>query len=253
MFTRAIVRKPCENLMEGITTADLGKPDYDLALKQHANYVKALEKCGLEVVVLDADNRYPDSVFVEDTAVVTGHCAIITNPGAPSRKGEEIEIREALKEFYSDIETIKAPGTLEGGDVMRVENHFFIGLSKRTNEEGARQLIQYLKKYGYTGSTIPVREVLHLKTGVVYLGDNNILAAGEFIDCPDFEDFNVIAVDDDESYSVNCIRINRYVIVPEGFEKTKALVERAGYKTLEVGMSEFRKLDGGLTCLSLRF
>lgn len=253
MFTRAIVRKPCENLVEGITTSDLGKPDYNLALEQHNGYVKTLEKCGLEVVILDSDNRYPDSVFVEDTAIVTENCAIITNPGALSRKGEEIEIREVLKELFSNIETIKAPGTLEGGDVMRVENHFFIGLSKRTNEEGAKQLIQYSKKYGYTGSTIPVKNVLHLKTGVVYPGDNNILAAGEFIDCLDFKDFNVIKVDNDESYAVNCIRANQYVIVPEGFEKTKASVEKAGYKTLEVSMSEFRKLDGGLTCLSLRF
>lgn len=253
MFRYAIVRKPGRSLVNGITTANLGKPDYEKAIKQHNEYIEVLKKCGLNVIELEADERYPDSCFVEDTALITEKCAIITNPGAESRKGEEREIHQVLKKFYDSIETIKAPGTIEGGDIMRIENHFYIGLSDRTNEEGAEQMIKYLEKYGYTGSVVPVKEILHLKTGMTYLNNNNLLATGEFINNPVFKDFNIIEVSDDESYAANCIWINGYVIMPKGYEKTRELIKKAGYDIIEVDMSEFRKIDGGLTCLSLRF
>jgi dimethylargininase len=253
MFRKVIVRRPGRSMTEGITTANLGKPDYEQALRQHAGYVEALEKCGVRVTILDAEETYPDSVFIEDTAVLSEKCAVVTNPGVPSRQGEETTVKEALKHFYTDIEIITAPGTLEGGDVMRVDDHFYVGLSGRTNKEGLRQFTEILNRYGYTASGIELREFLHLKTGLAYLGNNRLLVTGEFIDHPEFEKFNRVMIDPVENYAANCIRVNDFVLVPLGFPKTKTAVENAGFKTLEVDVSEFRKLDGGRSCLSLRF
>ena len=253
MFKHAIVKRPGRSLVNGITSASLGKPNYELALRQHDRYIEALQSCGITVTVLDADEQYPDSVFVEDTAVLTEKCAVITNPGAPSRQGEEISIAKALEEFYTHIERITAPGTLDGGDVMRVGDHFYVGRSARTNEEGSRQFAEILNQFGYSAAKVSMAEVLHLKTGLAYLENNNLLVAGEFLHYEEFEIFNRIRIAEEESYAANCIWVNGVVMVPLGFPKTKAAIEAAGYKILAVDVSEFRKLDGGLSCLSLRF
>jgi dimethylargininase len=253
LFSKAIARTPCKNLINGITTANLGLPNYDLALIQHQEYVEALRKCGLEVIILDADEDYPDSTFIEDTALLTPKCAVITNPGAPSRKGEIVDIRKMISNYYSDIAEIREPGTLEAGDVKMVGDHYYIGLSQRTNEAGAIQLIDVLESHGMTGSVIKLEKVLHLKTGVSYLEKNNFVVAGEFITNPEFQKYNQLKIDDDESYAANCVWINDYVLVAKGFPKTREIIEESGYNILEVDVSEFQKLDGGLSCLSLRF
>ena len=148
MFTKAIVKVPCKNMIKGLTSANLGYPDYLIALIQHQKYINALKDCGLEVSILEADENYPDSTFIEDTALLTPYCAIITNPGAASRKGEIREMKKVLIGLYGKVEEIKDPGTLEAGDVMMVDSHYFIGLSERTNTQGASQLISILNKYG---------------------------------------------------------------------------------------------------------
>ncbi len=255
-FNNVIVRRPCKALVDGITSApELGKPDYELALKQHDTYIEALKQCGVEVTVLEADERYPDSCFVEDPALITRKCAIITNPGAESRNGEKYEIVDAVKKFFDDdhIEYIKEPGTLEGGDVMMVGDHFYVGRSARTNEEGIKQLTEILAKYDMTCSEVKLEEVLHLKTGVNYLENNNMLVAGEFVDKPDFEQYNKVVIPVEEAYAANCIWVNDTVIVPEGYPAVLEAVQSLGYKTILVDTSEYRKLDGGLSCLSLRF
>ena len=253
MYSKAIVRTPCRNIISGLTSADLGLPNYSLALHQHHEYIEALKECGLDVTVLKADENYPDSVFVEDTALLTPQFAIITNPGAASRKGEIFEMSKVLNRFYSNIETIEDPGTLDAGDVMMVNKHFYIGLSERTNENGADQLTSFLNKYGMTASTITLGKSLHLKTGVSYLENNNLLATGEFLSKSEFQHFNIIEIDDDECYAANCVWINDKVLVPKGFSKTKMKIEEFGYTAIAVDVSEFHKLDGGLSCLSLRF
>lgn len=256
MFKHTIVRKPCRAMVDGITSApELGKPDYDLACKQHDNYIEALKQCGVDVTVLEADERYPDSCFVEDPALITKQCAIITNPGAASRNGEKDEIVGAVKKFFNDdvIEYIREPGTLEGGDVMMVGDHFYVGRSERTNEEGIRQLTEILEKYGMTCSEVKLDEMLHLKTGVNYLEDNNMLVAGEFVTKSEFEKYNRVEIPMEEAYAANCIWINGKVIVPEGFPRVLEAVKGLGYETILVDTSEYRKLDGGLSCLSLRF
>jgi len=253
MFSRAIVCSPSPNMIYGLTTANMGLPDYAKAVYQHQKYIQALKNCGLEVTTLEADDNYPDSTFIEDTALLTPQCAIITNPGAPSRKGEIEKISNVLNMFYSNIESINFPGTLEAGDVMMVGNHFYIGLSKRTNENGAVQLIRILKRYGLTGSVIKLEKVLHLKTGVAYLENNNLVVCGEFVTHPEFQKYNFLTIEQDESYAANCIWVNEYVLMAQGYPNTKEKIEAAGYKVIEVDVSEFQKLDGGLSCLSLRF
>lgn len=256
MFQNVIVRRPCRAMVEGITSnPQLGKPDYDLACKQHDAYIEALKSCGVKVTVLPADECYPDSCFVEDPAVITRKCAIITNPGAPSRNGEKDQIIGAIREFFSEdqIEYIHAPGTLEGGDVMMVGDHFYVGRSARTNGEGIRQFLAILEKHGLTGSEVPLEEVLHLKTGVNYLENNNMLVSGEFVSKPDFADFNRIEIPEEEAYAANCIWVNDTVIVPAGYPAVENAVRELGYRILLVDTSEYRKLDGGLSCLSLRF
>ncbi len=253
MFTRAIVRIPGNSLTQGLTTVSLGQPDPEKAREQHQEYIRALEKCGLTVTVLPADEAYPDSCFVEDPAVLTERCGIITRPGAPTRRGEIHSIREALTGFYDTLPAIEAPGTLEGGDVMRVADHFFIGLSTRTNLEGAQQLIRILTEYGYTGETVPLKEMFHLKSGVVYLEDGVFVTAGEFQNHPAWQERREIHVPPEEEYAANCIRVNDYVLVAAGFPKTRNQILAAGFQVIELDTSEFRKVDGGLSCLSLRF
>ncbi len=252
-FNNAIVRIPCESMVHGLTNAQLGKPDYHKALAQHRGYIQALQECGLQVNILDADEKFPDSTFVEDTALLTAEVAIITNPGAPSRKGEIVEIQAEVAKFYSKIETINDPGTLDGGDIMMVGSHFYIGLSERTNEHGARQAIDILEKFGMHGSTVSLEKVLHLKTGLSYLEDNNLVVSGEFLEKPEFQQYNQLVIDKSEAYAANCVWINQRVLVPGGYPHSIRMIEKAGYSIIEVDMSEFQKLDGGLSCLSLRF
>ncbi|MGR6898267.1 dimethylarginine dimethylaminohydrolase family protein [Rummeliibacillus sp. TYF-LIM-RU47] len=253
MFKNVIVKTPGESYVNGLTTSDLGKPDYEKLLEQHKAYVEALKKCGVEVTHLPASEEFPDSTFVEDTAVLTSEFAVVSNPGAHSRNGEIKEMEAVLKDFYEKIYYIKAPGTLDGGDVLQADNHFYIGISERTNEEGARQLKEIVESEGYKGTIVPLEKFFHLKTGIAYLGNNLIVAAGEFLDHPDFEQYDKLTVSAEDEYSANCIRVNDYVIIPKGYEETKRKMNEAGYKTIELEMSEFQKQDGGLSCLSLRF
>jgi dimethylargininase len=253
MFNYVIARQPCANMVDGLTSSSLGKPDYKKALAQHAAYLQALEKCDVEVIVLPPDENFPDSVFVEDTVLCTPECAIITRPGASSRRGETDVMTSAIKKFYKKIEYIADPGTLDAGDVMMVGSHYYIGVSARTNLEGAHQLISILETYGMSGSVVPLKNVLHLKTGLAYLENNNLLAAGEFVTKPEFKKYNVIDISITELYAANCIWVNGRVIMPAGFAATQKKISELGYEVIPVNTSEFEKLDGGVSCMSLRF
>jgi dimethylargininase len=253
MFNNAIVRRPSKSVINGLSTARLGKPDYDLALLQHGEYTETLRNAGLNVRVLSPDESFPDSTFIEDVALCTPSCAIITRPGAESRRGETEGMKQILWEYYSSVEEIFFPGTLEAGDVMMVGKHFFIGISDRTNIAGADQLITLLGRYNMTGSKVALKKMLHLKSGVSYLENNTLLVSGEFRKEKIFESFIRIEIDDDESYAANSLWINGKVFVAEGFPKTRSKIEKAGFETITLNVSEFRKVDGGLSCLSLRF
>ncbi|GAM22172.1 hypothetical protein SAMD00019534_053470 [Acytostelium subglobosum LB1] len=255
-FTQIVARTPCENMVNGLTTSShLGKPDFQLALKQHAAYLDTLRQCGCQVTCLEADSRFPDSTFVEDVALCVpgGLVATISRPGAPSRLGEAELIGDTLSKHFKNIEHINAPGTLEAGDVMMAGTHYFIGLSARTNRDGANQLIAILQRYGLTGEIVEVPDALHLKTSVSYLENNTMIGWKEFKSMPQFAKYTFIEVDQDELYCANSIHVNGKILMPLGNPKTKAKLEQAGFQVLEVDSSEFRKIDGGLSCLSLRF
>ncbi len=253
MFTNAIVRTPCKNIINGLTSSNEGEPDYQKAINQHKLYINALKFCGLEITLLPENDKYPDSTFVEDAALLTPLCGIVTRPGAPSRRKETKSMKMVVADFYDDAEEIKSPATVDAGDILMVGSHYYIGLSTRTNSAGANQIIKILEKYGMTGSTIPVKDMIHLKSGIAYLENNNLVVTGEFKNNQEFKKFNLIKIDDDEAYAANCIWVNDYVLIAKGYPKAKQSIEQAGYKTIELDMSEFRKLDGGISCLSLRF
>lgn len=211
---------------------------------------------------LESDPNYPDSTFVEDTAILgerfneaSQSFVIITRPGAPSRRGEATNMRSVVAEFYSEILSIQAPGTLDGGDVCQAGNHFFIGLSNRTNEAGAQQLVELLAPLGYSSSFVDIRKIdglLHLKSGLAYLGDSR-LAVTESLGKVVFSGYELIRVHSKENYAANCIRVNDYVLVAGGYPTFAETLSELGYQTIALDMSEFQKMDGGLSCLSLRF
>jgi dimethylargininase len=255
-FSKAITRLPGESFAAGITTAGLGAPDLSCALEQHAAYCKALTQCGVQVTILEADARFPDSTFVEDTAVLTPQVAVITHPGADSRRGETETIRVALKGHYGEMCTIEAPGTVDGGDICQAGDHFFIGVSARTNPEGARQLAAFLQAAGFTTSEIDIRGtsgLLHLKSGMSYLGNGTMLVDPVLAELLDFDGYRVLQVPEDECYAANCIRVNDFVLFAKGYPQTVAMLAAEGFDLMLLDMSEFRKMDGGLSCLSLRF
>src|SRR6478672_1539551 len=220
IFTKAIVRLPGENFAQGVTSGRFGLPDIRRARQQHANYCAALEQCGLTLTKLPADAQHPDSTFVEDNAVVTARLAVITRSAAASRVGETENMKVVLRRFFTQLEEISEPGTIDGGDVCMADNHFFIGLSQRTNEAGASQLQAILSDGGFTSSVIDVRNVnnlLHLKSGMAYLGDRKVVLSEVLVDLPEFGDYDKIILGADDEYATNCIRVNDYVIIASGY------------------------------------
>jgi len=256
MFRHAIVRTPGDNFADGLTTVDLGAPRFEDVLRQHARYCDALVECGLALTTLEADLRYPDSTFVEDTAVLTPRAAILTRPGALSREGEVEAIRGALAGFFPSLLKIEAPGTLDGGDICEAGDHFFMGVSHRTNEEGVRQLAVHLAGLGYTSSIVDIRgmtSILHLKSGISYIGGNTMVVIEEMASNELYRAYDLIRVPLEESYGANCVRVNSRVLIAAGHPKLEAELTRRGFSPLVLEMSEFQKMDGGLSCLSLRF
>jgi dimethylargininase len=256
LFRYATVRPPGDNFAQGLTSSWLGAPDFAVASAQHHDYCAALEACGLELLRLPPDLEHPDSTFVEDTAVLTERLAILARPGAISRLQEVAGVKDCIQRHYSIVREIEPPGTLDGGDICDAGLHFFIGLSHRTNEAGARQLCQFLSADGYTSSTVDIRgvsSILHLKSGIAHLENRDLVVMEELAGRDEFAGYNLIRVMPKESYACNCVLVNRHVLVPAGFPYVAGELERRGYKTIELEMSEFRKMDGGLSCLSLRF
>jgi len=258
-FTRAIVRRPAGSFASGLTSSGEGPPDVGRALAQHQGYCEALRHGGLALTFLEPDLAHPDGTFVEDTAIVTGRGAILARPGAPSRSGEVESVAASLREFYSEMPRIAAPGTLDGGDVCEADGHYLIGVSARTNEAGARQLAQHLRGLHYTASIVDIRSIeglLHLKTGIAYLGDGLWLVAEALQDV--VQSWigagvrELIAVGAAESYAANCVRVNDAVLVAAGYPRLAAALRGRGFSPILLEMSEFRKMDGGLSCLSLR-
>jgi dimethylargininase len=256
-FTKAIVRLPGESFSQGLTmSAAPSGPDLHKALKQHAAYCRALAACGVEVIVMPADDAYPDGTFVEDTFVIAERVAIATRPGAKTRMGEVESVTKALRNFRPALEQIVAPGTVDGGDICQVDDHFLIGISARTNAAGAAQLAAILARHEYTSSTIDIRNhssLLHLKSGIAYLGEERFLIAPGFPRTNGMVHGDLIEVDSDEMYAANAVLVNDELLIAAGFPKLAGTLDTLHYGVRSLDMSEFAKMDGGLSCLSLRF
>jgi len=254
VFTKAIVKQPSTTFALGETSVDFGKPDVEAALRQHEAYCEALESCGLELIRLPPEERYPDSTFVEDTALLTARGAILTRPGAISRLGEVDSIAPVIRDYFDNIHSIEEPGTLDAGDVCEAGNHFFIGISRRTNEHGAKQLAGILNSLGYTTSLIDIRglsNILHLKSGLAYLSDRRLVIIDALSNQKEFSDYDQIRLNSNEEYAANCLSINGKILMASGYPALERELE--GYSIISLDMSEFQKMDGGLSCLSLRF
>ena len=252
MFKNAIARNPGLNFANGLTTATSGIPSYELILKQHQAYLDTMRSLGLHIDLLDALPDFPDAYFVEDVAIVTAEIAVISRPGAASREGEIAHIVSALDK-YRPLAWIQAPGTLDGGDVMITEDHCFIGLSERTNREGAAQLGAIMTKHGFSWTAVPLSGGLHLKSDVNYIGQKTLLLSKEMAEKDIFSQFNQIVVDARESHAANSLLVNGRLITPKGFPRTKAKLLAKGFDIIELNTSEVQKMDGGLSCMSLRF
>ncbi len=251
-FRGAIVRKPGPNCGQGLTTSGLGLPDFPLLLRQHEKYVSILEEWGLEIVSLPPEPSFPDAYFVEDTAVITPTIAVITRPGAPARRGEERSIAAAMSP-YRPLVRIEPPGTLEGGDVLEADGRYFIGLSERTNEDGARQLGRILEADGRAWTLIPVEKGLHLKSSVNGLGGNALIVTEDLANLQVFDTYRKIILEPAEAYAANVLAINGRLLLPAGCPSVWKKLEPLGLPIREIDVSEVRKMDGGLTCMSLRF
>ncbi|MDH4069274.1 MAG: arginine deiminase family protein [Ignavibacteria bacterium] len=255
MFTTAIVRPPGPGFADGLTEANLGPPDLDRALEQHAAYCRALERCGLTLHVLPPDPAFPDSTFVEDTAFLRKDRAILTRPGAPSRQGEVEQIRKPLSTYFESVAGIKPPGTLDAGDICDTGETVFVGLSRRTNEEGIRQLSALLSREAEVVS-IDIRGIpslLHLKSGLSSVGSGRLTVSHRLEGITFPKRFDLVQVADHEEYAANNLLINQFLLLPSGFPQLESVLSGLGYQILLVDMSEFQKMDGGLSCLSLRF
>lgn len=251
VLTCAILRRPGPDFADGLTTARLGKPELPLMLAQHAAYAGALRSLGLRIEMLDPLPGFPDAHFLEDVAVVVPELAVVTRPGAPSRRGEADSIVPVLGR-HREVARLEDPALLEGGDVLLVGRTVFIGLSARSNAEGARQLARLLLPHGYSAQTVPVPAGLHLKSSVSWVGGETLLVGERFADVPELRPFRRIVVDEAEKAVCNTLLVNGTLLIAAGFPRTKVQLEESGLPVVELDVSEARKMDGGLTCMSLR-
>jgi dimethylargininase len=222
------------------------------AIEQHERYKKALEELGVRVISLPAEPTLPDAVFVEDPVVVVDEVAIIARMGAESRRGEAASLAEALA-AYRPVRHLREPATLEGGDVLRIGQDVFVGLSPRTNQAGVSQLAAELEPFRYRVRRVPVRECLHLKTACSYVGDETLLVNRSWLDAAPLAGWKLLDVAEDEPWAANALRIGETVLVPAGFPHTEAILRRAGLCVQVLDLSEFRKAEGSVTCMSVIF
>ncbi|UCH83664.1 MAG: hypothetical protein JSW50_14615 [Candidatus Latescibacterota bacterium] len=249
----AVVRGVAATYDQCIRPPGVDEPiDVGLAVKQHRRYCDVLESLGLELIVLDPDDKYPDCCFVEDTAVVVGDSAVILNPGAPTRVGEQAAVRDALGRVKTTVE-ITAPATIDGGDVLFTGDRYFVGLTTRTNQEGFESFARIAGENNYKATAVPMGNILHLKSAGTYLGDGRILFARGFFDETIFCNSTLIPVSKKDEYSANSLAVNGSVIIIAGYPRTRTAIEAEGFETIEVEMSEFKKGGGSLTCLSIIF
>jgi dimethylargininase len=249
----ALVRPPTDALARCELTHLAREPlDVALARAQHAGYVAVLRELGAEVVALPEEPSLPDAVFVEDVAVVLDELAVLTNPGAPSRRPEVPSVAAALAPFRPLV-YVEPPATLDGGDVLRIGRTLFVGRSDRTNDAGMDRLAEAVAPYGYAVRPVRLGGCLHLKSACTYLGNGVVLANPAWVDARRFEEYRVLEIPADEPRAANTFRVGSTLVMAAGFPRTAALIEQAGFPVRPVALSELQKAEAGGSCMSLLF
>lgn len=233
-----------------ITHIDRTPIDLDIARKQHHEYVQTLAKIGCQIIELDEEQDLPDSVFVEDTAFILPEVAVITRPGADSRKPETESIIQALSSHRPLVHVV-APATVDGGDVLVLGKNIFIGMSTRSTPEAVTQLQGLLDNYGYTVVGVKLTDCLHLKTAVTRVDDNTLLINKNWVSPEHFTGFDLIDVDSSEPFAANCLPVKDVIIYPTTFPNTQKKLEQKGFKIVNVNLDELAKAEGAVTCCSL--
>lgn len=247
----AITHQPSPNINQcNLTFLPKADIDFDEAARQHKEYCQALEKLGARVIVLNENASMPDSVFVEDTAVVLDEIAIMTEMGATSRKPESDLIAKTLKNFRK-VDRIVKPARIDGGDVLRIGKKLFVGNSTRTNKKAVRALHKLVSPFGYEVSKVRVSDCLHLKSGCTALDEKTVLINSEWVDREAFKSFEQIEVPVSEPFAANVLRVGETIFVPSNFKRTIGLVEDLGHKVQPLDISEFQKAEAGPTCMSI--
>ena len=253
-FTHAITRLPASSIVHGLRAEDVGNPDYGQMLQDHAHYVSTLREAGAVVTELPALEAYPDAVFVEDVALCLPGVAILMQPGAASRRGEVGEMAPTLREAYDEVLSIEGPGFIEGGDILITAKEILVGRSERTDAAGVAELAAIVSNRGYRLREVMTPEgVLHFKTDCSLLDAETILSTKRLAASGCFENYRVIHTCDGEEAAANSIRFNHLLLMPAGFPATRERLQAEGYEVREINNSECAKLDGGMSCLSLRF
>ncbi|MBU9699252.1 dimethylarginine dimethylaminohydrolase [Rhodobacteraceae bacterium HSP-20] len=253
-FTHAVTRRPAASITRGLRAIDIGTPDLATMQGHHAAYIAALRATGATVVELPPLDAFPDSVFVEDTALCLPQGAIIMRPGAPTRLGEAAEMAPHLRALYTTVAFITGPGTIEGGDILVTGREILVGRSARTDAAGIEELRALVTPWGHTLREVHTPPgVLHFKTDCSLLDAETILSTKRLAASGCFDGYRVIHTADGEEAAANAIRFNDTVLMAGGFPATRDRLTAAGYAVTEIGNSECAKLDGGMSCLSLRF
>jgi len=253
-FNSAIVRKPSPSVVHGLRAEDRGNPDYEGVKLEHEAYVKALEAAGMTVTVLDALEEFPDSIFVEDPALVFTEGAIVLRPGSESRRGETKEIAPALNELFDRVLELPQPGYADGGDILVTPSAVKIGLSARTDLAGANGLREQLKKLDLTGDIVNTpKGVLHFKTACSLLDEETILVTRHMSESGLFDGFRNMILPEGEEPAANALRINETVLISAKYKRTIDMLDQAGYSVVPVNTAEIEKIDAGLSCMSLRW
>ena len=253
-FSRAITRRPAASIVNGLRAEDIGTPDLTLMLQAHDHYVSALKSTGAEVIELPALEAFPDAQFVEDSALCLPQGAVLMRPGAASRMGEVAEMASTIRACYEEVREITGPGHIEGGDILVTGREVLVGRSDRTDAAGVAELAEIVGEWGHSLREVFTPEgVLHFKTDCSLLDGETILSTKRLDASGCFEGYRVLHTAEGEEAAANAIRFNNLVIMAAGFPRTAETLKNAGYEVVEVSNTECAKLDGGMSCLSLRF
>ena len=253
-FNRAIVRMPSVSVVSGLRADNRGDPTYEGVLAEHRAYVATLVSCGVKVTVLPALDAFPDSVFVEDPALVFTEGAIVLRPGAPSRFGESAEMAPTLRTFFKSVHELRAPGFADGGDILVTPASVMIGLSARTDETGGTALIAILAKMGKRAELVRTPSgVLHFKSDCSLLDEETVFSTRRLAASGVFNGLKVLHVPDGEEAAANALRVNDTVLLSNAYPRSADILQKAGYQVKLLATDEIAKIDAGLSCMSLRW